>query len=74
MFSRVDATTAFRVHSFEPPAYLVWSKPDSTWAWKLTPLSQRRTRLVTRLRQRYDWSAPGGALVSVVLWSSLTSR
>jgi hypothetical protein len=67
MFSKVDAATAFRVHSFEPPQYLVWSKPDSTWAWKLTPLPQRRTRLVTRLRQRYDWSMPGRALVSVVL-------
>jgi uncharacterized protein YciI len=67
MFSKVDATTAFRVHSFKPRECLVWSKPDSTWAWTLTPLPQRRTRLVTRLRQRYDWSAPGGALVSVAL-------
>jgi hypothetical protein len=67
MFSKVGETTALRVHSFEPPKYLVWSKPDSTWAWKLTALAQGRTRLVTRLRQRYDWSAPTGALVSVVL-------
>jgi hypothetical protein len=67
MFSKVDETTAFKVHSFEQPAYLLWSKPDSTWAWTLTPLPHGRTRLITRLRQRYDWNAPGGALLSLVL-------
>jgi hypothetical protein len=33
--------------------HMVWSKPNSTWAWQLTPLDDHRTRLVTRLRQRY---------------------
>ena len=34
--------------------YMVWSKPNSTWSWQITPLDGHRTRLVTRLRQRYQ--------------------
>jgi hypothetical protein len=67
MFSKVDERTAFRVHSFEAPRHLVWSKPDSTWVWRLTPLQPSRTRLVTRIRQLYDWHAPGSAFVTAVL-------
>ena len=67
MFSKVDERTAFRVHSFEAPQQLVWSKPDSTWAWRLTPVQPSRTRLVTRIRQLYDWRSPGSALVTAVL-------
>ena len=67
MFTRVDERTAFRVRSFAPSAWLLWAKPDSTWAWTLAPLPGGRTRLVTRLRQRHDWSHPAGALVSVLL-------
>ncbi|HEV3484467.1 MAG TPA: hypothetical protein VG106_03600 [Vicinamibacterales bacterium] len=67
MFSKVNETTAFRVHSFERPGYLVWRKRDSTWAWRLIPLPDGRTRLVTRLRQLYDWKAPGGALLTIAL-------
>jgi hypothetical protein len=67
MFSKVDERTAFRVHSFDAPQYLVWSKPDSTWAWRLTPVQSSRTRLVTRIRQLYDWHSPGSAIVTAVL-------
>lgn len=45
--------TAFTVTSIERPSAMVWSKPDSTWAWKLEPDSENRTRLVTRLKVRY---------------------
>jgi hypothetical protein len=67
MFSKVDETTAFRVHSFETPQELVWSKPDSTWAWQLMPIPRSRTRLVTRIRQLYDWRSPANALLTAVL-------
>ena len=67
MFSKVDEATAFRVHSYAAPHELVWSKPDSTWAWRLTPVPPSRTRLVTRIRQRYDWHSPGSALLTAVL-------
>jgi hypothetical protein len=47
--------TALKVHSFEPNRWLLWSKPDSTWAWRLTPTVEGGTRLVTRIRAVYDW-------------------
>jgi hypothetical protein len=67
MFSRVDDVTAFKVIELEPDHHLLWGKPDSTWAWTLTPLPGGGTRLVTRLRCRYDWSAPAGVALSAVL-------
>ena len=67
MFKKVDETTAFRVHAFEPGSYLVWAKPDSTWAWTLTAEPNGGTRLVTRLRGRYEWDTPGRALASMIL-------
>jgi hypothetical protein len=58
---------SFRVHLVDEPHTLVWAKPDSTWAWQLWPIDEgRRTRLVTRLRQRYDWTSLG-VLVTVPL-------
>ena len=66
MFSKVNETTAFKVADCDPERYLVWFKPDSTWAWQLTHAANG-TRLVTRLRIRYEWSKPAGTLVSLVL-------
>lgn len=58
-------STSFTVAMVEKPHRLVWSKPDSTWAWTLEPLPGERTRLVTRLRQAYR---PGpGLLITVPL-------
>jgi hypothetical protein len=59
--------TAFRVEAFEPDHWIVWRQPNSTWAWQLESLSYRRTRLVTRLRIRYDRHHPVRALVAMVL-------
>ncbi|HET8603967.1 MAG TPA: hypothetical protein VFM09_08575 [Marmoricola sp.] len=59
--------TAFRVHSFEPADWLLWVKPGCTWAWVLRPLPGGRTRMVTRVRNRYDWSRPHFALLGVAL-------
>lgn len=67
MFSKVNDTTAFKVAAIEPRSELVWFKPDSTWAWKLTELEGGRTRLVTRLRILYRWDQPLGAIASLVL-------
>lgn len=54
MSSTADDRTAFRVASIDQPRTLVWSKPDSTWAWRLTVDGAGGTRLVTRLKARYD--------------------
>ena len=59
--------TAFKVHSFEENAWLLWAKPDSTWAWRLTPAGRGGTRLVTRIRAVYEWQHPLTALLGVVL-------
>ena len=60
-------STAFKVKAFETNKWLLWHKPDSTWAWKLIPLAGGRTRLILRLKQRYRWRAPGSAILTVVL-------
>lgn len=59
--------TAFKVASFEPNRSLVWEQPVSTWVWTLTPVDGTKTRLVTRLRIRYEWRCPLDALFSMLL-------
>ncbi len=66
MFTQVNETTAFRIAEIGPPTSLLWHKPDSTWAWRLTDLGGS-TRLVTRVRARYDWRQPAAALLAVIL-------
>jgi len=57
---------AFKVHSFEVNRWLLWTKPDSSWAWRLTPTAGG-TRLVTRVHAVYDWRHPLAAVLAVVL-------
>jgi hypothetical protein len=59
--------TAFKVHSFELAEWLLWSKPDSTWAWRLTATGDGGTRLVTRIHAVYDWRNPLMGLLGVLL-------
>jgi hypothetical protein len=53
MASPANERTAFVVTEAREPSVLVWSKPDSTWAWRLTADDAGGTRLVTRLKARY---------------------
>ena len=55
------------VNALETNAWLLWDKPDSTWAWRLTPLPGGQTRLVTRLKQHYRWGSSAMALFTLVL-------
>ena len=59
--------TAFRVEAFEVDRWLLWRKPDSTWVWVLSELPPGRTRLVTRVFTRYEWSKPLSAALSLAL-------
>lgn len=59
--------TAFQVHGFDAPHWLLWAKPDSTWCWSLQDLGDGRARLVARIRTRYDWRRPADAALSVLL-------
>jgi hypothetical protein len=45
-----NEVTAFKVAGFDTNRWLLWQEPVSTWAWKLEPLADGATRLVTRLR------------------------
>ncbi|GAB4243576.1 MAG: hypothetical protein Kow00129_02780 [Thermoleophilia bacterium] len=67
MAAKVSETTAFKFRTVDEPRELLWVKPDSTWSWKLVPLPGGRTRLITRLRQRYDWDTPAMAVLALVL-------
>lgn len=67
MASKVNEATAFKIKAFEPNGWMLWEKPQSTWAWKLIPLDEGRTRLVVRLKALYDWHAPGSALLTLIL-------
>jgi hypothetical protein len=62
-----DEVTAFKVAGFQEPHWLLWQQPLSTWVWRLTELPGHRTRLVTRLRARLDWSHRMASVLSVVL-------
>lgn len=59
--------TAFKVGSFAVNEWLLWSKPDSTWAWRLTSAGPGQTRLVTRIRAAYDWQRPLMAFFGMLL-------
>lgn len=58
---------ALKVHSFEVNEWLLWTKPDSTWAWRLVPTEDGGTRLITRIHAVYDWQHPLTAVLGVVL-------
>lgn len=60
--------TALTVHSFDVDHWLLWSKPDSSWSWQLSPDGQGGTRLVTRIHGVCEWKThPLMALFGVLL-------
>ncbi len=69
MASKVNETTAFKITALEPNRWMLWEKPHSTWTWKLIPLEGGRTRLISRLKERYEWRAsPANALLTLILF------
>jgi hypothetical protein len=63
---RSSERTAFTVDGYVAPEWLLWRTPNRTWAWRLSPLPDGRTRLVTRMHTVYEWSRPF-VLVTVLL-------
>ena len=55
-----DGTQGQRVKAFESNRWMLWGDEagDSTWYWGLEPLDERQTRLLTRVRLHYRWTAP----------------
>jgi hypothetical protein len=69
MWSKVNETTAFKIRAFDLYGWLLWEKPRSSWAWKFVPVEGGRTRLISRLKQCYEWRAsPGNALLTLILF------
>lgn len=66
-FASPSERKAFRVDSFQPNEWLLWTKPDSTWVWQLTRIDDGATRLVTRVHAVYDGQHPVMAVMGVVL-------
>jgi hypothetical protein len=58
--------TAFVVDGFAAPEWLLWRTPNRTWSWRLVPLPDGSTRLISRLHTLYEWSRPW-ALGTVLL-------
>jgi hypothetical protein len=58
--------TFFTIHSYDAPRWLLWTKSDSSWSWRLSPEGEG-TRLVTRVRAAYDWRHPATAAMGLLL-------
>ena len=67
MTRKPHTSTSFRVHGFVADQLLIWAKADASWVWSLQPMGVHHTRLVVRLRQRYDWRRPWAALPAIAL-------
>lgn len=59
------------VQQIDPYRSMLWVGDESaatagTWAWGLYPMNDSQTRLVTRLRGKYNWTSPWIVLLLVV--------
>ena len=56
-----------KVLSVDAPTSMVWGDPGgTTWAWQLDETGTGGTRLVTRVRSRYQWLSPSIAFSLLV--------
>jgi hypothetical protein len=58
MVPKPTERTAFLVDSFDEASWLLWRTPNRSWSWRLTALPGGRTRVVTRMKTRYEWRRP----------------
>jgi hypothetical protein len=66
MSPKPSVRSGLKVDSFEANRWLLWTTPDSTWAWQLTP-TEHGTRLVARINARYDWRHPQWAVLGILM-------
>jgi hypothetical protein len=59
--------SALKVDSFEANRWLLWTTPDSTWAWQLVPTDNGGTRLIVRINAHYNWRQPLSAVLGLLL-------
>ncbi len=58
MFEGLSERTLSVVDSYSERNWLLWRSPIRAWAWRLLPLTDERTRLITRMHTVYDWRRP----------------
>ena len=55
-----DGRYGLRVGSFAPYEWMLWvdEQGHTSWLWSLDPIDEDTTRLITRVRMRYQWLRP----------------
>jgi len=56
-----DGKMGFRVKDFDPNRWMLWwdGEGGMTWVWGLYSIDEKRSRLISRVRMRYNWLSPG---------------
>jgi hypothetical protein len=54
-----DGKHGFTVHTLVPNEYMLWGeRGEMSWLWFLERVSEKQTRLITRVRLKYRWKQP----------------
>jgi len=55
-----DGKQGMYVKDFEEDRWMLWwdDKGGTSWSWGLYPVDEAHTRLITRVRKRYQWLSP----------------
>jgi hypothetical protein len=55
-----DQKNGMWVKEYQEPAYILWwdKKGNATWLWQFAEFGHNKTRLITRLRTKYDFTFP----------------
>ncbi len=65
----ISAIHSMAFYAIEPDEYLIWvgegDKAPGRFTWALYPISENRTRLVSRIRWSYHFDEPGSVLMAV---------
>ena len=68
-----DGKHGFTVWNFKPLEWMVWTNESghASWLWLLDPIDQKTTRLITRVRMKYQWFRPSIAFDLLVEFADL---
>jgi hypothetical protein len=68
-----DGKRGFTVWNFKPFEWMVWTSDSgqASWLWSLDPVDDESTRLISRVRMKYQWFRPALALDLLVEFADL---